>query len=321
MVSPFESYESIYWVFTHLCNDRCAHCYNDSSPQGERLPLEECLAIVENLPERLGRLILSGGEPLTEEAKLHRILEAVGKKYEGRTQIMLQTNGDLLTPRKLDALLDKGVTRIDIASIDRFHKHAGSRKEKLEELFQSRGMSGDAPKPLVEKETYLHREQLSYGFWGANEDFWIGGNWARGEALRTGVWLRDGRHNFCAILSGARGFLGGTDLPQELSIQLWKVNPCCPGTKYPMGDARRERVSTILDRAVRSAVMRKLNEGDAYGMGESLNVAAEHGLERAVKLQNVCFWCDEFFDRYYDLERLEPRDPTAVPPGLLQIKD
>ena len=59
MTSRFESYESIYWVFTHLCNDNCAHCYNDSSPAGEKLPQEECLAIVANLPGTLGRVILS----------------------------------------------------------------------------------------------------------------------------------------------------------------------------------------------------------------------------------------------------------------------
>ncbi|MEO6244634.1 MAG: hypothetical protein ABIQ12_04285 [Opitutaceae bacterium] len=61
-MSPFETYESIYWIFTQLCNDHCAHCYNDSGPQGERLSLDESLAIVADLPARLGRLILSGGE-------------------------------------------------------------------------------------------------------------------------------------------------------------------------------------------------------------------------------------------------------------------
>ncbi len=31
----FEHYESIYWVFTQLCNDTCAHCYN--APFGPEL--------------------------------------------------------------------------------------------------------------------------------------------------------------------------------------------------------------------------------------------------------------------------------------------
>jgi organic radical activating enzyme len=300
MTSPFESYESIYWVFTQLCNDNCAHCYNDSSPRGRTISLDDCLAVVQNLPARLGRLILSGGEPLTEEAKLHAILEAVRVKYGTATQVMLQTNGDLLTGARLDALLARGVTRIDIASIDRFHRHKGERRAALEELFRSRGMSGDDPDPLVDKARYLKKESVSYGFWGSTEDVWLGGNWARGEAMRKDVWLKDGSHNFCAILSGARGFLGGTDLPQELSIQLYKINPCCPGTFHALGDARRERVSTALDRVASSPIFRKLNDGDPYGMGESLGVSAEEGRERALALKNVCLWCDEFMERHLD---------------------
>lgn len=305
--SRFESYESIYWVFTQLCNDRCDHCYNDSGPRGARIGLDDCLAIVDNLPERLGRLILSGGEPLTEEAKLHAILEAARAKYRGATQLMLQTNGDLLDEARLDALLARGVTRIDVASIDRFHKHKGERRAELEALFRSRGMSDDVTDPLITKDNYVQPDRASFGFWGANEDIWLGGNWARGQALRTGVWLRDGDHNFCAILSGARGFLGGSELPQELSIQLAQVSPCCPGTRHPIGDARRERVSAILERVAELPVFQKLDQGDPYAMGESLGVTAEQGRARARELQSVCAWCDEFFERFLDPASLRPR--------------
>lgn len=314
MTSLFERYESIYWVFTQRCNDRCAHCYNDSSPQGTTLPLDECLRIVDNLPARLGRLILSGGEPLVEERKLHTILEAVRAKYAGATQVMLQTNGDLLTEARLDALLARGVTRIDVASMDRFHKHAGAKRAALEALFRSRGMSDDATDPLIERDTYLKPDAASFGFWGANEDFWLGGNWARGQAYANGVWLRDGRHNFCAILSGAKGYLGGTDLPQELSIQLWMISPCCAGMKYPIGDARAERVSAVLDRIAASPVFQALNAGDPYGMGETVGVDRAHAEARAAALENVCLWCDEFFARHYDPHALAPR--TAAAPAV-----
>lgn len=310
MSSPYDHYESLYWVFTHLCNDQCAHCYNDSSPHGERMSLEDCLAVVGNLPERIDRLILSGGEPLTERPKLYAILDALGERYRGQTQIMLQTNGDLLTGEILDELIGRGVTRFDIASIDRFHKHAGARKDVLEQLFKSRGLVDDATAPLIEKETYLKRDVLSYGFWGANEDFWIGGNWARGEALRRNTWLRDGRHNFCAVLSGGKGFLGGTDLPQEISIQLWRINPCCPGTKQALGDARIEKVSDVIARLAQSPIFQKINEGDPYAMGETIGIPREEGVARAVALENVCLWCDEFFDRRFDMKTLAPRDPA-----------
>ncbi len=299
-MSRFETYESIYWVFTQLCNDRCAHCYNDSGPQGERLSLDDCLAIVAHLPARLGRLILSGGEPLTERPKLYAILDAARAKYGTATEIMLQTNGDLLTPEILDELLAHGVSRIDIASMDRFHKHQGERRAVLEQLFQSRGLSGAQTDPLIARDTYLTTGRASYGFWGANEEMWLGGNWARGRAVTNRLWLRKPSHNFCAILSGARGFLGGTDLPQELCIQLWKLNPCCPGTKFPLGDARRDRVSAILDRVAAHPVFQRLNAGDPLGMGESVGVTREHATARNAVLQNVCLTCDEFFREHFD---------------------
>jgi Radical SAM superfamily/4Fe-4S single cluster domain len=314
VTSPFETYESIYWVFTQRCNDRCTHCYNDSSPRGKTISLEDCLAIVQNLPESLGRLILSGGEPLTEEVKLHAILEALQAKYHGSAQVMLQTNGDRLTGERLDALLARGVTRLDVASIDRFHMHQGERKGELEELFKSRGMSDDDPAPLVARETYLKKDVVSYGFWGATEAMWLGGVWARGQALRRDIWLKDGSHNFCAIMSGARGFLGGTELPQEICIQLADINPCCPGTRYPIGDARRERVSAVLDRTLANPVFQRLNEGDAYGMGESVGVSREHGRARAQALQNVCLWCDEFMAHHIEPKSLAARaEPLPGP--------
>lgn len=308
----FEHYESIYWVFTQLCNDTCAHCYNSSGPKGARISTDECLAIVGNLPLTLDRLILSGGEPLTERPKLFAILAALKAKYQDETQIMLQTNGDLLTGEILDDLIAHGITRIDIASIDRYHKNAGQRRGEIEELFRSRGMTDDNTKPLIEKETYIMTGGASYGFWGADEEMWLGGNWARGRALQNKIWLRNPEHNFCAILSGGKGFLGGTDLPQELSIQLWRINPCCPGTATPMGDARIEKVTEVLARMSNSEIMRKINEGVPYTMGESIGVSEAYAKERGRADGNICLWCDEFFQKHYDMKTLQPKTAASA---------
>ncbi|MGF1510660.1 MAG: radical SAM protein [Myxococcota bacterium] len=310
-MNDFDTFESIYWVFTHRCNDTCAHCYNMSGPQGEVMSEDDCLAIIRNLPNSLGRIILSGGEPLAERKKLYRILEALRERYRGQTEVMLQTNGDLMTPERLDAILSRGVSRIDVASIDRFHKLKGQRRTELESLFRSRGLVDAAQNPLIRREDYLQGGVVSFGFWGANEDFWIGGNWARGRAMKTGIWLRDGDHNFCSVLSGGRGFLGGTDLPQEISIQLWRINPCCPGTLHAMGDARSHKISDVLRRVSRLPVFQSINDGDPYGMGTSMGISREHGIQRARALKNVCRWCDEFFERHYDMERGEAR-PSSL---------
>lgn len=299
MKQDFNHIESVYWVFTQLCNDQCDHCYNDSGPYGTRISEEECLQIIDHLPERIDRLILSGGEPLADRKKLFLIMDKLRERYDERTQFMLQTNGDLLTPDMLDKLIEAGITRFDIASIDRFHKHAGARLMELAELFDSRGVNGDDKDPLIDKDTYLHGHPLSWGAWGASEEMWLGGNWARGRAMEKDIWKRDPDHNFCAILSGARNFLGGyEDIPQEISIQLWKINPCCPGTKFPMGDARTEDVADVLQRVSKMEVFQKLNEGDPWRMGEHLGVTEAEAKAKTKELENICLYCDAFFNEH-----------------------
>ena len=316
MKKDFNHCESLYWVFTQLCNDECAHCYNLSGPHGDRITEAECMQIIDNLPGRIDRLILSGGEPLAEKKLLYAILDRLQERYGGRTQIMLQTNGDLLTGPVLDKLIEKGVTRFDIASIDRFHKYAGSRLDQLAELFESRGVNGDDKDPLVDKEHYLHRFPLSWGYWGASEDMWLGGNWARGRAVEKDNWKRDPEHNFCTILSGARNFLGGyDDIPQEISIQLWKINPCCPGTLYPMGDARKERVVDVLERVSKLEVFQRLNEGEPWKMGESLGVSVEEAKARTREVENICRYCDAFFREHMQAFNADTFVELPVVPG------
>jgi organic radical activating enzyme len=313
MKADFNHCESLYWVFTQLCNDECDHCYNNSGPYGERISEEECMMIIDNLPERIDRIILSGGEPIADRKKLYNILDALREPYTNKgTQIMLQTNGDLLTEEILDTLIEKGVTRFDIASIDRFHKKAGARLMELAELFDSRGVNGEDKDPLVDKQNYLHGHPLSWGAWGATEDMWLGGNWARGRAMEKDIWKRDPEHNFCSILSGARNFLGGyEDIPQEISIQLWKINPCCPGTQFPMGDARREKVVDVLQRMSEHPVFQKLNEGDPWRMGEHLGVTEAEAKARTRELENICLYCDEFFNN--NLQDLNPDTFVELP--------
>ncbi len=313
MKVDFNHCESLYWVFTQLCNDECDHCYNDSGPYGARISEEECMMIIDNLPERIDRIILSGGEPIADRKKLYNILDALRERYTDQgTQIMLQTNGDLLTEEILDILIEKGVTRFDIASIDRFHKKAGARLMELAELFESRGVNGEDKDPLVNKQNYLHGHPLSWGAWGATDDMWLGGNWARGRAMEKDIWKRDPEHNFCTILSGARNFLGGyEDIPQEISIQLWRINPCCPGTKFPMGDARKEKVADVLVRMAEHPVFKKLNEGDPWRMGEHLGVTEAEAKARTRELENICLYCDAFFNDH--LQDMNPDTFVELP--------
>ena len=151
-------------------------------------------------------------------------------------------------------------------------------------------------------------ERLSWGYWGATDDMWLGGNWPRGRAMEKDIWKKDPKHNFCKILSGGIGFLsGGEGMLQEISIQLWKINPCCPGTYKAMGDARTEKVADVLARVAQSPVFQKINEGDPLGMGESIGITREFAEARAADLQNICLWCDAFFQEFYDMDTLKAR--------------
>jgi len=299
MNENFDHIESVYWVFTQLCNDNCDHCYNSSGPQGERISTQDCLDIIDHLPPGMDRLILSGGEPLADRKKLYTILDKLAEVYGDRVEIMVQTNGDLLTEQRLQTLIDKGVTRFDIASIDRYHKHAGDRLMELSELFEAAGVNGTDKDPLIDKDNYVKDRHLSWGYWGASEDMWLGGNWARGRALEKNNWLRDPTHNFCSILSGARNFLGGyDDIPQEISIQLWKINPCCPGTQFPMGDARVEYVSEVLSKVKDHPVFQALNRGEPWEMGEKFGVSQTEAKQKTEELENICLYCDNFFNEH-----------------------
>jgi Radical SAM superfamily/4Fe-4S single cluster domain len=301
MNTSFNHIQSIYWVFTQLCNDDCDHCYNDSSPFGKRISEDDCLKIIDNLPDKIDRLILSGGEPLADIKLLYAILDKIKEKYQNTTQVMLQTNGDLLNVEKLKTLIEKGVKRFDIASIDRYHKKAGGRLMELADIFESCGVIGTEKDPLIEGGHFLTENPLSWGYWGATDDMWLGGNWARGKALKNEIWLKDSKHNFCTILSGARNFLGGyDDIPQEISIQLWKINPCCPGTHFPMGDARKEKVSSVLERASKNAVFKMLNEGEPLKMGISLGISEENATIKNEEFQNICLYCDHFLKCHKD---------------------
>ncbi len=304
MIKDFNNYHQIYWAFTQLCNDQCIHCYNNSGPKGERISESDCMAIVDNLPEKLSKLILSGGEPLADKNLLFAILDRLQKKYAGNIEVAVQFNGDLLTTEILQNMIKLGVNHFSIASIDRYHKKQGERKEILSELFESQDIKLKAGQPTIKKTEEKQTEtQLTYSFFGANEEMWLGGNWARGRAMEHDIWKQDGDHNFCAIHSGAIGFMEPqqTDIIQELSIQLWKVNPCCPGTVTPMGDARKEKIADIVKRMSKHEIMKKLNNGNIYAIGESIGISEEYGRKRAKELKNVCLWCDEFFTKHYDM--------------------
>lgn len=291
--------DSIYWVISRDCNQRCAHCYNDSAPGAQGLPLADLERCVANLPDpadvAVDRVILSGGEVLVWPALLFEALRLLHDRLGARTALYVQTNGDLLDAAMLDRLLAHHVRRVDVSSMDKFHpKTTLARRAQLEALFVSRGMQ----EATAVGKGAAAPTAPTYVFWGATEDLWIGPLWPRGRALTNELTRATPADDFCARWSGARNFLEYRDQGCEVNVQLADVYPCCPMTCRPIGDLRTEPLIAMLDRCAQHPVYRALNEGRPEKMGEYLGIPEAEGARRAQELGNHCLWCDEFFTRH-----------------------
>ena len=283
--------ESLYWVFTHACNLRCAHCYNFSRPGAPTISRAQAEAVLGHLPEQTNRFILSGGEPLVEPELLCWLLEEGRARYPD-ARVSVQTNGDLLDAAMLERLLATGLNHISVASYDQFHPRPDGKFEGLRTMFEEFG--------VVEREvgnpaTSEQQAPVDYSIWGANPEFWVGGIWPRGRAMKHGLAQLLPEHNFCDRWSGALGFLDDGSPMQEIAIQLTTAYPCCPGTVEPLGDLAREPLAAMLERARRDPVWCALNEGDPAAMGRADGIDREYALRRIEELGSVCLWCDEFF--------------------------
>ena len=284
--------ESVYWVFTHNCNLRCAHCYNWSRPGAPTITRAQADAVLGHLPAEVNRLILSGGEPLAELDLLLHLLRAGRARYP-RARLSIQTNGDLLDAPMLDRLLATGLDGIAIASQDAYHPRPEGKFEGLRELFASRGVReatiGDPAQPQQARPP-----GPTFSVWGASPELWVGGIWPRGRAMKYGLAQLLPEHNFCDRWSGALGFLDDGSPQQEIAIQLTSVYPCCPGTVEPLGDVAAEPIEAILARHADDPVWAALNAGDPEGMGLAAGVDRAHAVRRIRELGSVCLWCDEF---------------------------
>ncbi len=295
--------DSIYWVVSRDCNQRCAHCYNDSEPGGPGLTLAQVSTCVDNLPRpddvAVGRIILSGGEVLVWPELLFHALSCLHERYGEHTQLMVQTNGDLLDETMLDRLLAAHVRRIDVSGMDRYHpKSTLRRRAYIERLFASRSMVEAATLGATAGSDSAPGVPVVYAFWGATEDQWIGPLWPRGRARRYNLSTAGPETDFCSRWSGAKGFLDYRGDGCEVNIQLADVYPCCPMTCRPIGGLLGEPLIGILDRCGRHPVYRALNEGRPEKMGEYLGISEEEGVRRSRELGNHCLWCDDFFTRY-----------------------
>jgi MoaA/NifB/PqqE/SkfB family radical SAM enzyme len=330
--------ESIYYVAAWACHRRCRHCYEDRFRpyvHGElagvvREATTNMPRIVDHLPERMtyldrrapradgslpekqGRVILSGGEFLLDALRdelSYPLVERLAARYRGAggVQVVVQTTGDILTDAIVAALLERGVYMISVASIDDFHvglEGADRQRafvDELTQLFERHGMREaagfEAPGPV-------------YHFFGAQPGSWIGKLWPRGRAWANGLSTATLDDNFCNRWSGGLGFLEHRLDGSEVSIEPdGSVYPCCVKTRLPIGNLLHEHLIDVLDSLRGDPVYEAINAGRPERMGESHGWDEARFVEKSRGIspqgrpyQNLCIGCDRFHE-----EVLAPR--------------
>jgi hypothetical protein len=330
--------ESIYYVLSYACHRKCAHCYDDKFRPYARDELADEVSrakrsfprIVGNLPdrmvyldlgqplpgggfaERLGRVILSGGEVLLDPVReeiLYPALDSLRAKYApvGGVKLVVQTTGDLITERIIGELLARGVWMISVAGMDDFHiGMQGTKRETLKNRliswFEAAGMSASGHKAGERK--WRDEEGPLYSFFGATPDTWIGKLWPRGRAWSNGLSTATLADNFCNRWSGGANFLNHRHSGSEVAIApTGDVYPCCLKTKHPLGNLTEESLIGILDSLAAHPAFQAINRGTPERMGLSLGWSVDRFLERSRTVTpkgqaygNLCIGCDAFHE-------------------------
>jgi MoaA/NifB/PqqE/SkfB family radical SAM enzyme len=341
--------ESIYWVLAWACHRKCRHCYEDRFRPYLRADLERVVAEAERntprvlanlparmtyldlndpnpdgtLPEKTGRIILSGGEALLDpvrERVTYPVIEGLVARYRdvGGVKIVLQTTGDLLTPAIIRDIAARGVWMVSVAGVDDFHVGMeGAAKQEAYRAKLSAMMEAEGMRPSAVPST--HRDWLAqagpvFSFFGATPDSWIGKLWPRGRAWENGLSTATLADNFCARWSGGLNFLRHGYSGSEVSIEPdGSVYPCCLKTKLPIGNLTEERLMDILESLAGDPVYEAINAGQPERMGLSLGWSIETFLEKSRTTDpkgrpyaNLCIGCDRFHE-----EVLAPRIAAA----------
>ncbi|GAA3950662.1 radical SAM/SPASM domain-containing protein [Allohahella marinimesophila] len=329
--------ESIYYVLCWHCHRRCKHCYESRFHPYVREELEAVVseaernapAIVANLPEtmmyedwrnpaadgrpvrRRGRIILSGGDVLTEpvrERVLYPTIEALRKKYEnsGGVNIVVQTTGDLVTPKIIDELLSIGVWMISIAGLDDYHVGMkGEGKTELENAlrrdFEAAGMHRSGLRST--ERLWMDEEGPVYSAFGATEDAWIGKLWPRGRAWQNSLSTATMTDNFCNAWSGGLNFLEHGRSGSEVSIDpSGDFYPCCIKTAHPLGNLVEEKLIDVLESLVGHPAMEAINAGKPERMAVNEGWPVERFFDASHTTKpdggdyaNLCIGCDSCF--------------------------
>lgn len=328
--------ESIYYVISWLCHRTCPHCYEDRFRPYYGADLERVAGearanfrrVIANFPSRMtyldassgepqpGTVILAGGEVLLEavrETVLYPALELLWRRYAaaGGIQLVVQTTGDLVTPRIVDELLERNVSVISVSGVDHFHagleepSAQAALRHKLTLIFERAGLvygGTRGEQPASAAGTGLRRR---YHFFGATPDVWIGKLWPRGRAWVNDLSTADLSENFCNRWSGGLGFLNYGRQGSEVSVDPdGRVYPCCLKTRLAIGNLLEENLESIIERHAGNPVYQAISAGAPERMGRTHGWTEERfrresrtATPSGRTYENLCIGCDRFHEQ------------------------
>ena len=332
--------ESLYYVMAWACHRKCRHCYEDRFRPYVRGALDAVVAEAERnfprivdsfparftyrdlddpaadgtIPEKTGRIILSGGECLlapVRERVTYKVIERLRARYaaQGGVKIVVQTTGDLVTDAIVDELLERGVFMISVAGVDDFHVgmegEARQRQfvQELSAMFERHGMRRTG----LSATTRNWHEEIGpvFSFFGATPDSWIGKLWPRGRAWKNELSTATLADNFCNRWSGGLNFLRHQYNGSEVSVEPdGSVYPCCIKTRLPIGNLLEDNLIDILDSLAGVSAYEAITMGHpermglAYGWSEAEFIERSHTTTPSGKSYgNLCIGCDRFHEQ------------------------
>lgn len=329
--------ESVYWAISWACHRSCSHCYDERFHPYSDAELKNLVEegvrtnrkVIAGLPEsflyldparpgpdgqpsqRIGRIILSGGEVLIDpvrEQLFYPILDEIQAKYWGlEARIVVETTGDLLEPRFITEMTERGVWMIAIGGMDAYHDglHGDAGAEVEAKIRAMMRICNVQEVSLSDKDRdYGLEEGPFFVLYGAKPKSWIGSIWPRGRAWTHSLSSADYETNFCARRSGGRGFLDFGMAGSEISIEPnGDIFPCNLKTKTALGNLTEERLIDILDSIRDHPAFQAINAGDPEGMGVELGWSRDDFRDSAHtkmpdgrQYANPCIGCDRFFE-------------------------
>jgi hypothetical protein len=296
--------KEIYWTITKDCNLRCIGCYYSAEPGGYTAPKSHIRMMIENFPQDLRVLHLSGGEVLKIYDVLIYTLELLLEKYKDKLidreiSIYIQSNLTLLNESIARRIADMGIGIIG-ASDDEFHRSSFKMiyGKSLHEVLKEKMELLDTQRKRLEKAGM----NFDYGLFGREKGTLV----PMGRAAKALDLVNyDKSVNFCIQQEGAQHFLDRWRVAVDLDGYVY---PCCWKATKPLSKKKliEHDFYTILNEARENPVWRMFNQhGFNSRLGAYLTGSEESKVKEEIDELGICCACESTWRKVSDIQQID----------------